>query len=128
MKDNETLVEVLDPRGQPSGIFGRRIEANSNPGAILDPKNQPTNNLNSMEGLQMAERVKTLNDKKIYLVDTGFFGAKEFLEEVQTWFVNNIPGAKTELRTKQGTIFSDDPALWEEIKENADAVVIGVGG
>ena len=128
MKENEALYEVLDPRGQPSGIFGRRIEANSNPGSILDPNNQPTNTFEAMEGLHMAERLDTLDNKTIYLVDTGFFGAKEFLEELEKWMSNNVPGTKTELRTKQGTIFTDDPALWAEIKEKADGVIIGVGG
>jgi hypothetical protein len=128
MKMNELMFEVLDPRGQPSGVFGRRIEPDSNPGAILDPNIQPKIKLEAMEGLHMAERLDNLDGKIVYLVDTGFFGAKEFLEEVQGWFSRNMPGVKTELRTKQGTIFTDDPGLWAEVKEKGDAVIIGVGG
>ncbi len=128
MKKNEPMFEVLDPRGQPSGVFGRRIEPDSNPGAILDPNIQPKIKLEAMEGLHMAERLDNLDGKIVYLVDTGFFGAKEFLEEVQGWFSRNMPGVKTELRTKQGTIFTDDPGLWAEVKEKGDAVIIGVGG
>jgi hypothetical protein len=128
MKQKEESYIVLDPRGQPSGIFGRRIEADMYPGAILDPKNQPTNEISSMEGLSMAERLDTLEGKTIFLVDTGFFGAKEFLEEVKNWFSGNMPGVKTELRLKQGGIFTDDPALWAEVKEKANGVIIGVGG
>ncbi len=128
MKQKEALYIALDPRGQPSGVFGRRIEADMYPGAILDPKNQPTNELSSMVGLSMAERLEKLEGKTIYLVDTGFFGAKEFLEEVKSWFSGNMPEVKTELRTKQGSIFTDDPVLWAEIKEKADGVIIGVGG
>jgi hypothetical protein len=128
MQQKEIPITVLDPRGQPSGIFGRRIEPNSHPGAILDPRVQPTNKLESMEGLQMAERMQSLEGKTIYLVNTGFWGAKEFLEETQAWFSGNMPNVKTELRTKQGTIFTDDPALWAEVKGKADGVIIGVGG
>lgn len=128
MKEDELLLEVLDPRGQPSGVFGRRIEPDSNPGAILDPNIQPKINLESMQGLHMAERLDNLDGKTVYLIDTGFFGAKEFLEEVREWFSRSMPGVKTELRTKQGTIFTDDPDLWAEVKKKGDAVIIGVGG
>jgi hypothetical protein len=128
MKQKESSCIVLDPRGQPSGVFGRRIEPGMYPGAILDPKNQPTSQISSMEGLTMAERLDTLEGKTIYLVETGFFGAKEFMEEVKNWFSQNMPSVKTEFRSKQGGVFTDDPALWAEVKDKADGVMIGVGG
>ena len=76
----------------------------------------------------MAERLGTLEGKTVYLVNTGFAGSREFLEEVQDWFTRNRPGIKTILKNKTTSMFTDEPELWKEIKENSDAVVFGVGG
>jgi len=76
----------------------------------------------------MAERLDTLEGKTVYLVNTGFAGGKEFLEEAQDWFKRNRPGVKTVLKNKTTSMFTDEPTLWKEIKENGDAVVFGVGG
>ena len=43
MADNDVLENVLDPVGQPSGIFGRVSDPTSkNTGVVLDPYRQPT--------------------------------------------------------------------------------------
>ena len=76
----------------------------------------------------MAGRLADLNGKTVYLVNTGFHGGKEFMEEVQDWFTRNRPDIKTELRNKKTSMFTDEPELWKEIKENGDAAVLGVGG
>ena len=128
MEKNEVLCTVLDPKGQPSGVFGRRLEPGSHPGAILDPFGQPTNRLESMEDLCMAPRLSSVEGKVVYLVDTGFHGSRDFMEEAEGWFSRNMPEVKTEVRSTQGGIFTDDPALWAEIKEKGAAAIIGVGG
>jgi hypothetical protein len=117
---------VLDPHGQPSGVFGRRLDAQSNPRAILDPIEQPSGDL---KPISMAPRLDSLDGKTVYLVETGFAGSTEFLEEVQDWFARNMPGVKTVIRHKRGTMFTDDPALWDEMKSTgAGAAILGVGG
>jgi len=121
-------VTVLDPRGQPSGVFGRRGEPDSHMMAIFDPETHPTISRDELVPLRMAPRLDSLDNKTIYLVDVGFAGGKEFLEEVQAWFGKNMPSVKTVLRTKSGTPFSDSPELWAEIKQKAHGVVFGVGG
>jgi hypothetical protein len=121
-------ITVLDPRGQPSGIFGRRAEQNSFIFAPYNPDTHPTITRDAMVALRMAPRLKSLDNKTIYLVDTGFAGAKEFLEELQLWFAKNMPSVKTVYRAKGGTIFSDNPELWKEIKNKANGVIFGVGG
>ncbi len=123
-----TKVTVLDPRGQPTGVFGRSLNANSPPGAILDPRNQPSIDIASLERLKMAPRLDSLDGKTVYLVETGFAGASDFLEEMQAWFSKNMSSVKTEFRHKKGGWGTDDPEMWEEIKKNGDAAVIGVGG
>jgi hypothetical protein len=125
MEHNGRLT-VLDPRGQPSGIFGRRLDAQSNPRAILDPFEQPSGELKPMS---MAPRLSSLEGKTVYLVETGFGGSFEFMQELQDWFSRNMPSLKTLIRHKRGTMFTDDPELWAEIKSSGgDAAILGVGG
>ncbi len=125
MEQNGRLT-VLDPRGQPTGIFGRRLDAESKPGDILDPITQPTSEL---KPASLAPRLDTLDGKTVYLVETGFGGSFEFMLEMQDWFKINMPSVKTVLRHKRGTMFTDDPELWAEMKsEGADAAILGVGG
>lgn len=77
----------------------------------------------------MAQRLKTLKDKKVYLVDTGFGGSYRFMQQLQKWFSENMPSVITVRKRKPGNVFRDDTnELWEEIKEKGDAAVIGVGG
>jgi hypothetical protein len=95
------LVTVLDPRGQPT--------------ATVQPK-------------ALAPRLSTLDGKTIYLVDVGFGGGYELLEEAAAWFHRNMPTVKTVLTRKRKIMFMDEPDLWAEIKQNGDAVIFGVGG
>ncbi len=123
-----TKLTVLDPRGQPSGVFGRRGTPDSHMMAIFNPETHPVISRDELVPLRMAPRLDSLDNKTIYLVDVGFAGGKEFLEEVQAWFSKNMPSVKTVLRIKSGTPFSDSPELWAEIKQKANGVVFGVGG
>jgi hypothetical protein len=129
MAEKVVLESVLDPVGQPSGIFGRISDPTSkNTGVVLDPYRQPTQKLSSMEGQLMAPRLENLEGKVVYLVETGFHGARDFMDQVADWFARNMPAVKIESRSTRGSIFTDDPALWTEIEENGDAAIIGVGG
>jgi hypothetical protein len=121
-------VTVLDPRGQPSGKFGRRGTPDSHMMAIFNPETHPMISSEELVKLRMAPRLDRLDNKTIYLVDTGFAGAKEFLEELQAWFAKNMPSVKTVLVVKSGTPFSDSPELWADLKKKADGVIFGVGG
>jgi hypothetical protein len=129
MSKNDFLENVLDPVGQPSGVFGRISDPTSkNTGVVLDPYRQPTQRLSSMEGQLMAPRLDSLEGKVVYLVETGFHGAKDFMDQAADWFSRNMPAVKIEPRSTHGGIFSDDPALWAEIEEKGDAAIVGVGG
>jgi hypothetical protein len=118
------LIQVLDPRGQPSGIFGKALLPENEMMDLLNPQGQPET---ALEEMSMAERLPTLEGKTVYLVDTGFVGAKEFMEEVQVWFNRNRPDIRTVFRSKGGNTFANDPVLLKEIKDNADAAIFGVG-
>jgi hypothetical protein len=96
-----SLVTVLDPRGQPT--------------KVVTPK-------------PLAPRLDSLNGKTVYIIDVGFAGGWEFLEETVAWFSRNMPSVKTVLTHKKGIMFVDEPEMWAEIKEKGHAVIFGVGG
>ncbi len=76
-----------------------------------------------------AKRLDTLEDKTVYLVDTGFGGSYNFMLQLQKWFTDNMPSVKTIRKRKPGNVFMDDNnTLWEEIKDKGDAAVVGVAG
>jgi len=79
--------------------------------------------------VKLANRLDTLENKTVYLVDIGFGGGSAFMQEVQHWFTGHMPSVKTILKRKPGHVFMDnDNQLWEEIKGRGDAVILGVAG
>ena len=93
---------------------------------VLDPRGQPTG---TKMPLPLAPRLDTLKGKTIYVMDVGFGGGWEFLEETVSWFSRNMPSTKLVLKHKKTIMFMDEPETWEEIKQNGgDAVIFGVGG
>ena len=92
---------------------------------VLDPRGQPTI---SRSAAAAGASSRYHQGKTIYLVDVGFGGGWEFLEETVGWFSRNMPGVKTVLLHKKGIMFVDEPEMWAEMKQKADAVIFGVGG
>jgi hypothetical protein len=84
----------------------------------------------------MAERAaltprafSSLSGKTIFLVDIGWGGPKagyDVLDVMQGWFARNIPLAKTVLAAKKGGFGDDDPELWNKVKAEGDACIIGI--
>jgi hypothetical protein len=91
----------------------------------LDPRGQPTN---VVQPVPLAPRPDTLEGKTVHLIDVGFGGGWEFLEEAVAWFARNMPSVKTVLKHKSGIMFVDEPQMWEDARQNAHAVIFGVGG
>ena len=77
--------------------------------------------------LGMAPRLATLDGKTVYLVDCRFDDGDILMAQMQAWFTEHMPAVKTVLRSKEGTYHDNDPALFQEIKEQGDALVLGVG-
>jgi hypothetical protein len=76
-----------------------------------------------------AKRLDTLENKTVYLVDTGYGGSYNFMLQLQKWFKKNMPSVTTVRKRKSGNVFMDDNNdLWKEIKEKGNAAVVGVAG
>jgi hypothetical protein len=83
-----------------------------------------------VERVPLAPRTfSSLDGKTIYMVDIGWGGPKagyDVFEVMQGWFSRNIPSAKTVLVRKKGGFGDDDPELWEKIKAEGEACIIGL--
>lgn len=92
---------------------------------VLSPKGQPP----PIQLKQMAPRLDSLDGKTVYLVNDGYLGTDILLGEMQAWFKANMPEVTTVYKMKggMGGFTAEDPALWAEIKEKADAVIMGMG-
>ncbi len=97
---------------------------------VMSPEGQRISTIGSTStSHSMAKRLDTLENKTVYLVDTGFGGSYKFMQQLQKWFNEHMPSVTTVRKRKPGHVFMDDtPDLWEEIKAKGHAVVLGVGG
>jgi hypothetical protein len=78
-------------------------------------------------GKELAPRLESLDGRTIYLVDSRFDDSAELLKQVQIWFEEKMPGVTAKLVSLSGYYGRDDPELWEEIRTNGHAAIIGVG-
>ena len=105
---DKTLYAVLDPRGQPSGVFGKALSPENEMMDLLNPLGQPETTLQTMH---MAKRLDALDGKTVYLVETGFAGAKEFMESHGVEVTDlNLDECKQLMRE----FIENNPDLWKE--------------
>ena len=78
-------------------------------------------------GKALAPRLPTLDGKTVYLVDCRFDDSDLFLQQVQGWFAEHLPGVRTVVKRLSSVYLNDDPLTWEEIKARGHAAIVGVG-
>ena len=117
----KSIDNVLNPQGET--LPELKDESVFMPKALYDKPSEE-----KKLSLTPAPRLDTLEGRTVYLVDGRFGGSYEFLTQMKNWFAEHMPGVKTVIRRKTSNMFIDEPELWAEIKENGDAMIMGVGG
>jgi hypothetical protein len=90
---------------------------------VLNPMGYPP----KVSPKALAPRLDSLNSKTLFLVDCRFDDADVFLTQVQAWFAEHLPQVETRLVRLSSVYTRDDPQLWEYIRANGDAALLGVG-
>lgn len=75
----------------------------------------------------MAPRLNTMDGKTIYIVDDGYPGSDNLLLELEKGLKETYPKTNFHYVKKSTFMAQKDPALWAEMKEKADAMVIALG-
>ena len=108
-------------------ILDSRVLAEGGPGGekitVLTPMGTPP----PVKLKPMAPRLDTLNGKTIYLVDQGYLGSDNLLKEMAVWLEKEYPTTNFVFKRLGREMGPEPPALFAEIKEKADAVIMGVG-
>lgn len=85
---------------------------------------------NTVARIPLAPRdSNSLAGKIVYLVDIGWGGpdaAYDVFQVIEDRFSGLTPSIKTKLVRKRGPFVADDPELWDEIKAEGDACIIGI--
>jgi hypothetical protein len=90
---------------------------------VLNPMGYPP----KVAGKPLAPRLDSLEGKTVYLVDCRFDDSDILLGQIQAWLAEHMPGVKTVYKPINNVYTQDDPVTWQEIKDNGDAAIIGVG-
>jgi hypothetical protein len=92
---------------------------------VLNPLGKPA----PVPLIPSAPRLDRLDGKSIYLVDIGWGkpSGVMLLEQIKNWFARNIPNVKTVIKEKAGGYSEDDPALWAEVKQKGNAMIMAIG-
>lgn len=89
---------------------------------VHDPRGYPP----KVTGKRLANRLETLEDKTVYLVDCLFDNSDVFMDELRKWFAEHLPSVKTPL-IKPYDSWVDDPDMRAEVAKKGDAAILGVG-
>lgn len=89
---------------------------------VHDPRGFPP----KVEGKRLAPRLDTLDGKNVYLVDCLFDNSETFMNQMQDWFDQNLPGVKTK-PIKPYESWVDDPEMRKRVAADGDAAILGVG-
>ncbi|MCC6202852.1 MAG: hypothetical protein IT494_07585 [Gammaproteobacteria bacterium] len=100
-----------------------RVQAQEPTYTVLSPLGTPP----PIQLKAMAQRLDTLAGKIVYIVDDGYLGGDVLLNLMVDWFEQNMPEVKAVYRRKAGGFTDPDPRLFQEIKANGAAMLMGMG-
>ena len=77
-------------------------------------------------GKTLAPRLESLDGKVVYLVDCLFDNSEVFMDQLQQWFAENMPGVDARM-IKPRASWVDDPDMRARVEADGDAAILGVG-
>ena len=77
------------------------------------------------DGTPLNERLSDLKDKKIYLIDVGKPQSDDPFDAAEEYLAEQVPQAKVTRTRKKSDYFQNEPELWSETQQNADAFILG---
>ena len=89
---------------------------------VHDPRGYPP----AVTAKQLAPRLESLDDKRLYLVDCLFDNSEAFMEQLRLWFAEHLPAVNISL-IKPRESWVDDPEMRARIEADGDAAIFGVG-
>jgi len=75
----------------------------------------------------MAPRLDSIDGKTIYIVNDGYPGSNILCAELQKGFSEVYPNTTFVYKDKRGGMGGRDEALWKEMEEKADAMILPLG-
>lgn len=75
----------------------------------------------------MAPRLDSIDGKTIYIVNDGYPGSNILCAELEKGFKETYPNTTFIYKDKRGGMGGEDAALWKEMEEKADAMIIPLG-
>jgi hypothetical protein len=87
-----------------------------------DPRGFPP----MVTGKTLAPRLESLDGKVVYLVDCLFDNSEVFMDQLQQWFAENMPGVDARM-IKPRASWVDDPDMRARVEADGDAAILGVG-
>ena len=92
--------------------------------SVLDPSGYPP----IAASQTLAPRLESLDGKTVVLVDCRMENSGDFIEQVQSWFREHLPGVRTPIVQWRGEIYAhEDREAMEQVAAEGDAAIIGVG-
>jgi hypothetical protein len=89
---------------------------------VHDPRGYPP----QVTGKPLAPRLQSLEGKTVYLVDCLFDNSDVFVEQLQGWLSEHMPGVDTRV-IKPRESWQEDPDMCAKIGSDGDAAILGVG-
>ena len=89
---------------------------------VHDPRGYPP----QVTGKPLAPRLQSLEGKTVYLVDCLFDNSDVFVEQLQEWLSEHMPGVDTRI-IKPRESWQEDPDMCAKVRSDGDAAILGVG-
>jgi hypothetical protein len=87
----------------------------------------PRGSIPPVKMLPLVNRIPDLNGKSLYIVNTRKPHAEETLLAVVNSVRERFPRAEIKYIMKKTSYRDDEPELWKEVADKADAAIVGPG-